>query len=192
MFSHIIYLHSRNEEANLWLCLKSPVIYFSPKFPLFIRDTGPLWKQAIKTLTSDPKSLPKWSDSLHLRKWICFDGSPLDYMLFTTPRETEKTMICKQYDPCNHREESAFPIYINTSSRAVWHVDELILPHFRTNQWLFLLIYDSLSPKRIWGSLQNWLIAIRKTDFRAKVGFFLSGRKFHHTKRNSWAMPGVS
>lgn len=62
---------------------------------------------------------------------------------------------------------------INMSSQSAWQACELVLPHFRTNQRLFLLIYDSLSPKRMWGSLQNWLIAIRKTDFRAKVGFFI-------------------
>lgn len=41
------------------------------------------------------------------------------------------------------------------------------------NQWLFVLIYNSISPKRALGSLQNWLIAIGKIESGAKVRFYL-------------------
>lgn len=80
----------------------------------------------------------KWQLASH--DMNLFWWQSLRFMLFTTLCETEKTMICKQYDRCNHREEPGFPIYINTSSRAVWHVDELVLPHFRTNDYFYLFM----------------------------------------------------
>ena len=114
-----------------------------------------------------------WSHSSHVTECICSDSRHLDHIClqsFVRLRwgwHRSHRVHGATEDSHSSPRAAAYP------SSAVSHVYWLGLLHIRTHRWLFSLIYDSLSPKRIRGSLQNWLIAIGWTGFGANVGFLL-------------------